>query len=114
MSDFGTMIIATKGKDTFQQSEVNAVSQKLKEIIKNNDAYINYLGDPYEHDFHLVDGSTEIGVLLSEYYFGDEEDENDDLFSTIEEEELDDAKELAEKLSVAFPNYTFSASVEEW
>ncbi len=115
MSDFGSTLSATKASGGFTANEVNEVSQKLKEIIKNDDAYINYLGEPYKHDFHVVSNdSTEILVQLSEYYFGGDEDEDDDLLQTIEEEELDDAKELAQKLAALFPAYTFEAEVMTW
>lgn len=115
MSDFGTLITAVKKSGTVSKNELNQLSDKLKSLIQSNEDYINYLGEPYEHDFDGVENSANEAIaLLSEYYFGEDDDENDDLYQTIEDEELEDAKSLAEKLAGHFPEFSFEAEVTTW
>jgi hypothetical protein len=117
MSDFGAVITVTKDKffSNFEQSEVDDLTMKLEEIIDSDDNYINFLADPYKSTFYALDSAQgELIVQLSEYYYGEDEEEDKELFATIRDEETEDAEDLAGKLSKIYPTYTLKGEVIEF
>ncbi|HOY42212.1 MAG TPA: hypothetical protein PLX60_10135 [Chitinophagales bacterium] len=113
MSDFGTMIIATKKDNNgFTNSELSDLSSKLKSIIKKED-YTNALGKDFMDDFQEESDGSAI-VLLSEHFYGGDIKEDEESFDFVKESELEQAKEMAEKLSIEFSEIDFDAQTEEW
>lgn len=114
MSDFGTTILAKKEDNSnFSSDDISDLSSKLKSILKDGE-YGGALGDDFNHQFGEIEGSKSIIVQLSEYYYGNDDDENEESFEFVKDVELDQALELVEMLSMEFPDYRFEANVEEW
>jgi len=111
MSDFGILLVATKKNGTsISSSEIASLSNELENLIKNGDC-TDMLGELFQHEFDSSNG-PEVLVQLSEHYFGDEDP--DESMEFVEENELDDAKELATKMSQLFSDFTFKATIEAW
>lgn len=116
MSDFGTTIIAKRNDgNSITDAELNQLSNSLENIISSDENLIDFTGDPYNDEFHFSSNdNSEIWAVLSEYYYGGDEDEDQENYDTIVDEEMDDAKSIAAILEKQFPDYTFTAEVTEW
>lgn len=114
MSDFGTLLSATK-KDNSEitNSEVNSLSSELKKIIKKGE-FADALGETFEHDFVIDDDKKSAVVQLSEHYYGDDLTENKELFEFVENTEKEQIEEIIEKLKIEFSDYEFETKTEEW
>lgn len=113
MSDYGSIIIATKkDNSSISSDEMAALSSGLKKILDDgSNDYANSLGDDYNNEFEEEDANS-VSVVLSEYYYGDGDDT--ELFDFVKDCELDEIQELSEKLSAQFSTFTFKAKVENW
>lgn len=111
MSDFGLLMsVVKKDGGTFSAEELTSIGNAMESIISAEE-YANTLGEPFLHEFSSSN-EPEAVAQLSEYYFGDEEPEESMEF--VEENELDEAKELATKMGERFSEMTFTATLEEW
>ncbi|MFK8101106.1 MAG: hypothetical protein AB8G15_01225 [Saprospiraceae bacterium] len=112
MSDFGALMSGTKKRtQTFSSDEIDAISQKLKGILITGD-YSTSLGKKFNFYFTRGRSTNQIICLLSEYNYGEGED--DDNFEFVEENELDDVKAMTRALAKEFPTIDFVGSIENW
>jgi hypothetical protein len=115
MSDFGTTINISKpdGK-AFTGKEVTDLADELQEILEDGE-YENALGEPFLHKVAEIEGEPSLLLaILSEHYYGDSDDENEETFGFVEETELEHAETIAEALKTKFPDLTFKAGIEDW
>ncbi|MFT3794152.1 hypothetical protein [Flavobacterium sp.] len=115
MSDFGSLIAATKdnGED-FSQEEITELSSNLKMILDGK--YSNSLGKDFNHEFDCAYGEdlSELVVLMSEYYYGGNPQDDKELFGFVHADEAKQLVSIAKKLNEAFPEITFTAETTEW
>ncbi len=110
MSDFGSIIIANKKDGSkFSKNEIQDISIKLEQLVEL-DKYSNALGENFNYDFQKEEGSNSAICVLSEYYYGEDED----IFEFVEDTELNEVKEIAKKLILEYPEINFEGKVEEW
>ncbi len=113
MSDFGTIITATKKDDeNFSSREAKKLSKALKKIIKVGE-YSSAMGEDFDSEFNQEENSNSILVILSEYYYGSD-NEDEELFEFVKDTELEEANEIAEKLKEDFKDYDFETNTENW
>jgi len=112
MSDFGTLLTATKkDRKSLSSEELTDLSEGLAKINSN---YKTTLGEDFSSAFKTASDDTIAIVQLSEYYYSGDPADDEGLFEFVEETELDQAHEIAEKLAATFPDFEFEAATEEW
>ena len=110
MSDFGSMIIATKqDKSNFSNNELIQLSDKLQKIVTVED-YCDSLGNRFKTKFETNDERTEAIAILSEYYFSEDDDE----LAFVKEDETENIEAIIETLKLIFSTFYFEGSIEEW
>lgn len=109
MSDFGTIITATS-KHSLTESDEEKLTELLQQLIVKYQA-LNAEGELMNAQFEITDSNTAVAPL-SDHYYGDEDP--DDQVDFVEDNELDYAELLAEKLQTLFPDYSFEAKLERW
>ncbi len=99
MSDYGCIITFKKRSGNLSNSNKQAITNKLNELIPDSDySYMIQEGD-YETFYDWGEGIE--CIRLTEYYFDDDEDE---IAEFAEEEDLPDAEDIVEKLNQVFMN----------
>jgi len=109
MSDFGTQITATKNSK-INEADEEILTEKLMQLIVKYQA-LNAEGELMNSQFEILDETSAIAPL-SDHYFGDEDPDNQVNF--VEDNELDYAELLTEKLKELFPDFKFEAKLERW
>lgn len=111
MSAFG-LIIKFKKKDETSFSDENKVMivSKAEEIMEKEE----YSSNLEESDYSTVHqwDDKEIFLIFSEYY---DEHYEDELYQFIQENDLEEAKEIAEKLKELLgEEFEIEAKLEDW
>jgi hypothetical protein len=115
MSDFGTIIIATKLNSTgFEQEITETDEEHLSEVLAKLIGHfqtLNAEGDLMNAQFEITEKNVAIAPL-SDHYFNDEEWE--DQYDFVSENEGDYAELLVQELIRIFPAFKFETKLEKW
>jgi hypothetical protein len=115
MSDFGTIITATKlvsigFEHEITETEEENLSEVLAKLIREFQT-LTAEGELMNSQFEITDKNVAIAPL-SDHYFNDEEWE--DQYDFVSDNERDYAELLVQNLSSIFPNFKFETSLEKW
>lgn len=121
MSDFGALLIVKssfilgdKNKEPVRDKLLSLLEEKLSDGTLK---YADLFGNVFKSVVFSINKKT-LGVKLSEYWYGDEEevkdDENDQNFQLAREADLELANELAQELRKTFPKFKFTIEFDEW
>jgi hypothetical protein len=116
MSDFGTIITATKQNQThgttaaFTELEEEKLTDALTFLIVKHQA-LTAEGDLMNAQFEITEKNVAIAPL-SEHYFND--DDWEDQYDFVLDNEADYAELLVEELGRSFPTYKFETKLEKW
>lgn len=116
MSDFGTIIIATKHNQThgttaaFTELEEEKLTDALTFLIVKHQA-LTAEGDLMNAQFEITENNVAIAPL-SDHYFNDEEWE--DQYDFVSDNEGDYAELLVQELICIFPAFKFETKLEKW
>jgi hypothetical protein len=116
MSDFGTIITATKQNQThgttaaFTELEEEKLTDALTFLIVKHQA-LTAEGDLMNAQFEITEKYVAIAPL-SEHYFND--DDWEDQYDFVLDNEADYAELLVEELGRSFPTYKFETKLEKW
>jgi hypothetical protein len=115
MSDFGTIITATKIVSTgFEQEITETDEENLSEVLAkliHEFQTLNAEGEFMNAQFEITEKYVAIAPL-SNHYFNDEEWE--DQYDYVSDNEGDYAELLVQELSRTFPEYKFETKLEKW
>ena len=115
MSDFGTIITATKLVSIgFEQEITETEEENLSEVLAKLIREFQTLtaeGDLMNAQFEITDKNVAIAPL-SDHYFNDEEWE--DQYDFVSDNEGDYAELLVQELIRIFPAFKFETKLEKW
>jgi hypothetical protein len=115
MSDFGTIIIATKINSTGSEQEITATDEEnLTEVLAKLISHFHTLnaeGDLMNAQFEITEKNVAIAPL-SDHYFNDEDWEDQYVFVSNNEEDY--AELLVQELIRIFPEFKFETKLEKW
>lgn len=115
MSDFGTIITATKIVSSENEQKITVMDEEhLSEVLAKLIRELQTLtaeGELMSAQFEITDKSVAIAPL-SNHYFND--DDWEDQFEFVSNNEGDYAEILIQKLSAILPNFKFETSLEKW
>lgn len=115
MSDFGTIITATKLVLTeFEQEITETDEENLSEVLAKLIHEFQTLtaeGDLMNAQFEITEKYKAVAPLSDHYFDNSTWGEQADF---VTNNEADYAELLVEKLSSIFPNFTFETSLEKW
>ncbi len=115
MSDFGTIIIATKINSTGSEQEITETDEEhLSEVLAKLIREFQTLtaeGELMNSQFEITEKNVAIAPL-SDHYFNDEEWE--DQYDFVSDNEGDYAELLVQELIRIFPEYKFETKLEKW
>lgn len=110
MSDFGCLLVFKKQSGSLSQTDKELIINELsQEISEGSYSFMIEEGD-YKTIYEWEDNS--FCIRLTEYYSDEDEEE---IWEFAQEEDLSDAKEIAEKLQLKFENsIDFTAIFTDW
>ncbi len=115
MSDFGTIITATKIVSSENEQKITDMDEEyLSEVLAKLIREFQTLtaeGEFMNSQFEITDKNVAVAPL-SNHYFNDEDWE--DQYEFVSNNEGDYAELLVQKLSSIFPNFKFETSLEKW
>ena len=115
MSDFGTIIIATKINSTGSEQEITETDEEnLSEVLAKLIREFQTLtaeGDLMNAQFEITEKNVAIAPL-SDHYLNEEDWE--DQYDFVSDNEWDYAELLVQELSRIFPEYKFETKLEKW
>ena len=115
MSDFGTIITATKLVSIgFEQEITETEEENLSEVLAKLIREFQTLtaeGELMNAQFEITDKNVAIAPL-SDHYFNDEEWE--DQYDFVSDNEGDYAELLVQELIRTFPEFKFETKLEKW
>ena len=115
MSDFGTIITATKlASIGFEQEITETEEENLSEVLAKLIREFQTLtaeGELMNAQFEITDKNVAIAPL-SNHYFNDEEWE--DQYDFVSDNEGDYAELLVQELIRIFPEFKFETKLEKW
>lgn len=96
MSDFGSiMVLKPQGKDFFDEEEKETIKIFI-ENLKENEYREPNGGEPYT--LAISESSDKFEVIMSEYWFGDgDDDENFEFAQELDEINMDEVKKYFEE-----------------
>lgn len=110
MSDFGVIIKFTKNSGELQASDLENIISALEEIVgKSNDFPSNIVEGNYL-TLKKWEGNTYVSVI-TEYYLDENEQE---LREWASEEDIAQALDITQKLSLIFNDIQMSVHLEDW
>jgi len=110
MSDFGAIIIIKKVSGEMRPGDKNLIASHLVSIIDGGDYPKEIKTGNYKS---LIEWGDEGALcsMLSEYY----DDDEDDIREFAEEEDMDEAEDIAEKLRGRLgPGFSITVAFEDW
>ena len=115
MSDFGTIITATKIVSSENELKITETDEEhLSEVLAKLISHfqtLNAEGDLMNAQFEITDKNVAIAPL-SDHYFNDEEWE--DQYDFVSDNEGDYAELLVQELIRIFPAFKFETKLEKW
>ena len=114
MADYGaSIILSKKDKTLVTETEIKKVQAEL-EKIKNSDEYSDALGSDFLYKIvEINNDNTALHVLLSEYWHGEGDDEEN--FEFAKENDEDESQKIAEELRQAFNEiFNVEPNFENW
>ena len=115
MSDFGTIITATKLVSSENELKITeADEEQLSEVLAKLIREFQTLtaeGEFMNSQFEIIDKNVAVAPL-SDHYFND--DDWEDQYESVSNNEGDYAELLVDELSRSFPTYKFETKLEKW
>lgn len=116
MSDFGALLIV-KSDSEIQDDEKQTITKQLEALLEEETdpgiyKYENSLGEQFQSTLIELSKNS-IAFQLSEYWYGDE-DEEEESFDFAKDEDEETAKPLVAAMQSALPKYQFSIEFDEW
>lgn len=110
MSDFGAVLIIKKVAGDMRPGDKNLIASHLVSIIETGHYSGSIKDGPYKN-LNEWNEANELCSMLTENYDNDGEESRE----FAEEEDMDDADEIAQKLRARLgPAFSVTASIEDW